>query len=192
MPKDIREILDKKVENKANLSMNHRERFQHKLQTELHLKPKEKQSFRWMYVAASIVLLVSLVIRFYPTENTIIEAPTPIVDLNEDTNTQISLGTISPELKTIEAYYTNSINYELSQLELTDENKELFDGYLNKLKELTQEYKSLTKELNTKGVNDNTINALIGNLQLRLQLLKRMQKQLHEFKNPTQNEMQSV
>ena len=192
MPKDIREILDKKVENKANLSMNHRERFQQKLQTELHSKPKKKQSFRWMYIAASIVLLVSLIVKFYPTENTIIETPTPVVDLKENTSPQISLGTISPELKTIEAYYNNSINYELSQLELTEENKELFNGYLNKLKELTQEYKSLTKELNIKGVNDNTINALIGNLQLRLQLLKRMQKQLDEFKNPNQNEVQSV
>ena len=34
------------------------------------------------------------------------------------------------------------------------DNKELFDGYLLQLKELTDEYKSLTKELNNKGVND--------------------------------------
>ena len=52
-----------------------------------------------------------------------------------------------------------------------------------KIAQLTKEYKSLTKELNTNGVNDATIDALISNLQLRLQLLKRLKKQLNELKN---------
>ena len=81
---------------------------------------------------------------------------------------------------------------EISQLEMTEENKEIVDGYLFKIAELTKEYTSLTKELNTKGVNDATIDALIRNLQLRLQLLKRLQKQLKNFKNlnTKQNETQ--
>ncbi|WP_425657766.1 hypothetical protein [Tenacibaculum ascidiaceicola] len=188
MSKDIREILKNNVENTERLSTNHRQRFQQKLMDELHEKPSTKKSYQWLYIAASIVLLVSLGIQFYPT-NTV----DPIItELPKETQNQISLGAISPELKTVEDYYVNTINYELSQLELTDDNKELFDGYLNKIGELTKEYKSLTEELNTKGINDDTINALIGNLQLRLQLLKRMQKQLQEFKNPTQNDIQTI
>ncbi|RLK06610.1 hypothetical protein [Tenacibaculum discolor] len=188
MSKDIREILKNNVENTERLSTNHRQRFQQKLMDELHEKPSTKKSYQWLYIAASIVLLVSLGIQFYPTN--IVD---PIItELPKETQNQISLGAISPELKTVEDYYVNTINYELSQLELTDDNKELFDGYLNKIGELTKEYKSLTEELNTKGINDDTINALIGNLQLRLQLLKRMQKQLQEFKNPTQNDIQTI
>ncbi|TDQ27919.1 hypothetical protein [Tenacibaculum caenipelagi] len=188
MSKDIREILKNEVENTEKLSTNHRQRFQQKLLDELHTTPRTKKSYQWLYIAASVVLLVSLGIQFYPT-NTV----DPIInEVPKEIRNQISLGTISPELKTVEDYYVNTINYELSQLELTSENKELFDGYLTKIGELTKEYKSLTQELNTKGVNDDTINALIGNLQLRLQLLKRMQKQLQEFKNPTQNDIQTI
>ncbi len=188
MSKDLREIVKKDIENSVELSTNHRKRFQQKLLSELHQKPVVKKTYQWLYVAASVVLLLGLGVNFFSkntTETNLKEAPNEIPH-------QISLGTISPELKTVEDYYTNTINYELSQLELTDDNKELFDGYLTKIGELTKEYKSLTQELNTKGVNDDTINALIGNLQLRLQLLKRMQKQLQEFKNPTQNEIQTI
>lgn len=78
----------------------------------------------------------------------------------------------------------------ISELDLNDENKYVVDEYLIKIAELTNEYKSLTQELNTKGVNDVTINALISNLQLRLQLLQRLQKQLKKLNtlNTKQNE----
>ena len=188
MSKDIREILKEKVEGPLELSANHRLRFQQKLMEELHNKPPVKKSYQWLYAVASIVLLVGLGIKFYPTKN--IEVPINIV--SKKYNRQISLGNISPELKTIEAYYINTINYELSQLELTEDTKDFFEGYFAKIGELTKEYKSLTEELNTKEINDNTINALIGNLQLRLQLLKRMQKQLNELKNTNQNDIQTI
>ena len=187
--KDIREILKKDVEKKAELSTNHRLRFQQRLMEELHEKSSAKKSYQWLYIAASIVVLLGLGIKFYPTGGDVVS---PIVNINPNTQTnQIRLGNVSPELKNLETYYVNTINYELSQLELTENNKELFDGYFTKIGELTKEYKSLTLELNKKGINDNTINALIGNLQLRLQLLKRMHKQLKELKNPTQNDIQT-
>ncbi len=188
MSKDLREIIKTDIQNSVELSTNHRQRFQQKLLGELHQKTEAKKSHPWLYVAASIALLLGLVVSFY-FKNTTVTNGNEV--LNEIQN-QIRLGTISPELKTVEDYYINTINYELSQLELTDNNKELFDGYLTKIGELTKEYKSLTQELNTKGVNDDTIIAWIGNLLFLLQLLKRMQKQLQEFKNPTQNEIQTI
>ncbi len=192
MDKDIRDILKNNTNNNVKISSKHRERFQQKLLSELHEKPSNKKNYKWLYVAASLVMLVGVGIKFFQTNIEGEELPkiTNSVELNNDS--QISLGSISPELKTIESYYINTINYELSQLELTKENKELFDGYLTQLGVLAKEYKSLTQELNKKGINDDTINALIGNLQMRLQLLKRMQKQLHEFKNPNQNDTQTI
>lgn len=192
MQQDIRDSLKTYKEENIELSVNHSNKFEALLAKELHQEKPKKRNFKWLSIAASILLLLSLGLKFYPTTN--IEP-----DLNKDTVSTpavegISLGSISPEFETIEKYYKNSINLEISQLELTDENKDIVDGYLLKIAELTKDYKSLTLELNKKGVNDATIDALISNLQLRLQLLKRLKKQLKEFKNlnKIQNDTQII
>ena len=185
MQQDIRETLKDFKEQNVALSANHANKFEALLNKEMHQQKPKKKNYKWLSIAASVVLLISLGIKLYPTNN--IE-PQPI------SPKQITLGNISPEFGTIEKYYKNSINLEISQLELNDENKDIIDGYLIKIAELTKEYKSLTKELNTKGVNEATIDALISNLQLRLQLLKRLKKQLKQLKNlkNTQNETQII
>ena len=186
MQKAIRESLKNYKEENVELSANHSSKFEDLLQQEMHQHKPKKKNYKWLSIAASVVLLISLAIKFYPSK-TIEEDP-------KTTSKEISLGSISPEFQTIETYYTNSINLEISQLELTEENKEMVDGYLLKIAELTKEYKSLTKELNTKGVNDSTIDALIRNLQLRLQLLQRLKKQIQQLKNlnTNQNETQII
>ncbi|QTE22972.1 hypothetical protein [Polaribacter cellanae] len=189
MQQDIKEKLKGYKEPSVELSANHANKFEKLLMAEMHEQKSKKKNFKWLSIAASIVLLISLGIKFYPSKN--------IETVDTETGSaqkEISLGSISPEFETIEKYYKNSINLELSQLELTDDNKEIIDGYLTKIEELTKEYKSLTEELSTKGVNDSTIEALISNLQLRLQLLQRLKKQLKELKtlNKTQNETQII
>ncbi len=187
MSSDIREILKNQKDSPPALPQNHRIRFEEKLMKELHAEqPKRKINYQKLYIAASIILMVGMGAFFY-NGSRLQGGEEILLDTKE-----IRLGTISPELETIESYYINTINYELSQLEVTESNKELFEGYLKQLESLTKEYKTLTLELNNKGVNDNTINALIGNLKLRLQLLKRMQQQLQKFKNPNQNEVQTI
>jgi hypothetical protein len=189
MPKDIRKILENYPEESVNLSANHSNKFESKLMKELHQEKPKRRTVYWLSIAASIALLVSVGLQFInigggnDSDDEIVTKPV---------ENKISLGTISPELNTIEAYYVNSINLELSQLEITDENKELIDSYLQKIGELTEEYKSLTQELNTKGVNDQTIDALINNLQLRLQLMKRLKKQLNTLKEVNSNRNENI
>lgn len=185
MQQDIRNTLKNYKEENIELSVNHSNKFEALLKKELQLQKPKKKNYKWISIAASVVLLISLGIKFYPT--TVLEK-TPIEPQ------EISLGSISPEFESIEKYYKNSINLEISQLELTDENDEMIDGYLLKIAELTKEYKSLTLELNKNGINDATIDALIRNLQLRLQLLKRLKKQLKQLKNlnKTQNDTQII
>ena len=181
MPKDLREILKSETMEAGKLSKNHRKNFETKLRKELHSEKKESTMF-WK-IAASFLVIVGLGSSiFYFSNNTIVE------------NTEIakieSLGSISPELKTIENYYLASIQTEISNLEETPENKALLDGYLEKISELTDDYKGLTEELNKGGLNEKTINALIENLQLRLKLLYQLKEQLDELKklNITENE----
>ena len=76
-----------------------------------------------------------------------------------------------------------SINLELSQLEISDKNKTLIDSYMERLEELNMEYKKLNTELNEIGPNDQTITALIKNLQLRLQLLHKLRDKLKELQS---------
>ena len=187
MQKDIRKIIEEnKSVEQVELSTNHRVSFQQKMQQELHSETSSKKKYTKWLAAASIVVLFGLGITFYPKNSTEVKEDKPVKE--------VSLGSLSPELKSIESYYVNSINYEISSLDVNESNKEILDGYLAKISELSTEYKSLTKELNTKGVNDELINALINNLQLRLQLLQRLKKQLNELKqlNSKQNETQHV
>ncbi len=189
MPKDIRKILENYPEESVNLSANHSNKFESKLMKELHQEEKPKRrTVYWLSIAASLAILVTLGIQFIDFGGS--TSGGGVTD--KPVENKISLGTISPELNTIEAYYVNSINLELSQLEITDDNKELIDSYLQKIGELTEEYKSLTQELNTKGVNDQTIDALINNLQLRLQLMKRLKKQLNTLKEVNSNRNENI
>lgn len=172
MPKDVREMLQGEQIVDGQLSKDHRKKFEAKLLSEVH--GPAKRSYQWMKWAASILIVVGLgstAIFFNKTD----------VAPETSANKIESLGSISPDLKKIENYYLANIQTEIANLEETPENKELLDGYLEKISELTTDYKQLTDELNTEGVNENTINALIENLQLRLKLLMQLKEQLNEL-----------
>jgi hypothetical protein len=140
-------------------------------------------------IAASVLLLVSfgyLAFEAYTDEDpikiTVVEKGNEI-----DSSREISLGDLSPDLKKVENYYVANINLELSKLEVSDDYKGLVDSYMLQLSDLNTEYKKLNMELNQLGPNDQTISALIENLQLRLQLLQKLKKKLNEL-NTSKNE----
>lgn len=194
MPKDIRKLMENYPEESVNLSSNHAKKFEGMLQKELHNQKSSKRPIiQWLSIAASLALLVTVAVKYYPKTD-IGDDPVKVIDLPKTTDQSISLGTISPELNTIETYYVNSINLALSELEMTDENEDFIKQYLAKVAELSKEYKALTQELNTKGVNAQTIDALIQNLQLRLQLLNRLKKKLNSINelNTKQHENQII
>jgi len=185
MPKDLREMLQNEPVHTDGLSKNHRRKFENKLQKEMH-SGKVKR-FQLLKIAASFLIIISLGSSvFYFSNNEVGNKPN-VAKIE-------SLGSISPELKKIENYYLASIQTEISTIEETSENKELLNGYFEKLGELTKEYKILTEELNSEGLNEKSINALIENLQLRLKLLYQLKEQLNELKNNniTENENKQV
>ncbi len=187
MAQDIRELFKKErgIKNQK-MPIGHQEKFEKLLDNEMAFEKKER-SFLLGKIAAALVILITIGILI---SNQIDEVPAEkvtIVDLPRNNSTllasQLTLGDISPELKVVENYYVANINLELLDLDVDGENKKIIDLYLNKLGELNDEYKNLTKELNEIGPNEQTINALINNLQLRLQLLERLKEKLKEFKN---------
>ncbi len=183
MARDLRKLFeDEQKEEQFVMNEDHEKRFMELLEKEL---PKQKKaSFYILKIAAAILVLVGIGTVFYMSrEDSSIK--TTIVDKNPGVGarTGISLGDLSPDLKKVENYYVANINLELSKLNISGDNKELVDNYMERLAELNIEYKNLNEELNQIGPNDQTISALIKNLQLRLQLLQKLKEKLNEVKS---------
>lgn len=182
MAQDLRKLFNEKNSSKSEVKMSngHEMRFMELLDKQL---PNDKPYFTFSFIkiAASIVVLLGLSYGFYsifPEEKANNEE---IVNADGGDNTLKSLADVSPDLKKVEDYYLASINLELSKLELTPENKELVDGYMVRLKELNDEYDRLTLEWNENGLNEETLDALISNLKLRLNLIVQLKKKLQEY-----------
>lgn len=178
MAQDLRNLFEKdKLQQSAKMSQGHETRFLEKLNREL---PVEKKSggFSFLNIAASVVVLLGLSFGAYKyfTASPVVEPEKEVVGTNLKT-----LGDVSPDLKKVEDYYLASINLELSKVELTPQNKELFDGYVLRLQELNKEYDKLLEELNDNGPNTVTLDALIENLKLRLNLVMHLKDKLEEF-----------
>ncbi len=185
MAQDLRELFKQEREaKKFKMKPDHEERFLERLQKEL--PERRKKVFPYWKIAAAVLVLISAGWFTYNQLKPVdIPVKTTIVDKNhsEESSGGISLGDLSPDLKKVENYYVTNINFELSRLEISEENKAMVDGFMDRLADLNTEYKRLNTELNQIGPNDQTINALIKNLQLRLQLLDKLQEKLNELKS---------
>ena len=101
--------------------------------------------------------------------------------------TEYRLSDVSPEFKKIEDYYMASVNIQLAKLDMTPENKELIDAFMKKLETLNEEYIALNAEIRETGINEETVEAMIANLQLRLDLLKKLKTKLNEIEQSKDN-----
>ncbi|MEH1008466.1 hypothetical protein VDP25_12030 [Winogradskyella sp. ECml5-4] len=179
MGQDLRNLFEEDQKDQhIKMSKGHEARFLQKLENEFPKEQKSASRLKILNIAASVVLLLGLGYGGYKYLKLPVESVEPIKVVNTEMK---SLGDVSPDLKKVEDYYLASINLELSKVQLTPENKELFDGYVERLKELNDEYKTLTIELNTNGPNEATLDALINNLKFRLNLVMRLKDKLQEF-----------
>ncbi len=190
MAQDIRDLLKQHdSQEQANLSPGHEKKFEALL--DQAMPQKAKPTFVLWKVAA--VLVVALGIGYMlltnvglqPEQQLAEENVVPATENQINKKQEIRLGDISPDLKKLEQYYTSNITMGLASLDITPENQELIDGYLDRLAELNNEYKRLNAELNTDGPNEATVTALIDNLKIRLELLFKLKSKLNELK--TQN-----
>lgn len=191
MKQDLRKLFETERERQFQMKDGHEGRFMKRLEEEM--PPQTRQNRMWIWsIAAMVVVVFGLGIYFLGIKNEVSPVENPVVTAEEaDTKEGISFGDLSPDLQKIEDYYLASINLELSKLEVSPDNKELVDGYMEQLAELNREYDQLNKELNTFGPNDQTISALIKNLQLRLQLLHKLKEKLNQIKSSKNEQLSS-
>ena len=187
MAQDIRDLLQRDAQTeRADLSANHQDKFARLLDE--RLPQQKKPMFLWLKVAAIGILLVGIGYILMtntsgePQEQMAVEETLP-ADNQENQKASKGLSDFSPEFKKLEDYYTRSITMGIASLEVNPENQELIDGYMKRLSTLDKEYKRLNAELVNVGPNDLTVNALIDNLKLRLELLLKLKNKLRELKS---------
>jgi len=183
MEQDLREMFRKdREQQKHAIKPGHEERFLNKLEEALPVN--KKYNWGWLKIAASVAIIVSigLGVVYFNGENS--QNSTTVVDntTTEEQKNEFTFGDLSPDLKKVENFYVANINMELAKLEVSPDTKGLIDSFMEQLNNLNLEYKTLNKELKELGPNDQTITALIENLQLRLQLLQKLKRKLNELK----------
>ncbi|WP_149275265.1 hypothetical protein [Pareuzebyella sediminis] len=185
MAQDLRKLFEKERQsNKGTLKEGHKARFVARLEREM--PPKKKGSYGFLLaIAACVVLSIGGAIYYFGSLRVGVPGHGTVVDKNgvNEVDTGISLGDLSPDLKKIEDYYVANINLELSHLKISHQNKALVNSYMEQLGTLNEEYKKLNVELNDIGPNDQTITAMIKNLQLRLQLMHKLKEKLNQLKS---------
>lgn len=171
MFKDIRKITEAHHKQKADLPINHRERFENKLKS---LPQRPRKNYWPMGIAATAVLLMALGIFLkYTASDRTGTVPVEVVDL----------ATVSPELKQLETNYLAAINYEMLGIQPNAQNQALLDGYFEKIGRLAKEYEAITEEVITQEIDEELIDKLIDNLKQRLQLLLELKEKLKEQKD---------
>lgn len=193
MAQDLRKLFEEKRGELSGEPMKegHEERFLDKLEDAY--PTKTRSLWPVLRIAASVAVLILAGIWIWNGSRTGGVTNTQIVDSQSNTDQQqITIGDLSPDLKKVEDYYMANISLELAQLDLTGEKRSVAEGFITQLGELDSEYSRLNAELNEVGPNDQTISALIRNLQLRLQLLHKLKETLFQFKSSENEQDQSI
>ena len=142
----------------------HMHRFEQKLKT-----PQAKQtSWKWLSIAASILLLIGFSLG------------------SINTNSTLQLSDVSPKMTEAESYFINAIHQDLRELESNRSisTERIIENALDELEELEDNYNLLLKDLQKSGEQRKIINAMINNYQNRLDILQRTLNQIEQLKNP--------
>lgn len=188
MAQDIRELFkNDELPPTEKLSRDHQKRFESKLDKAL---PQSTKGSFYLYRKIAVVLIVALGVGFFfwnaskgpGGEIELVDAPREENSLRGTQEKGFQLRDVSPEFKKIENYYLAGINLELANLGINKDNKALIDAFMLELEELDKEYERLNTELQDTGPDEQTIEAMVSNLQLRLDLLRRLKTKLNQIK----------
>ena len=194
MGQDLREMFRNEEEQSSEkLDKGHRKRFEAKLDDVMPQKSSGSRFLIWKIAAVLVLAFGVGFVFFNPLNqetdggNAVVETSVSDENEGEETIEQFQVSKVSPEFKKVEDYYLANLNFELSKLEVTEENKALMDSFMKQLAELEKEYQRLNDEFSELGANEQTLEAMIVNLQLRLELLYKVKSKIKEIKQ-TKNE----
>ncbi len=142
----------------------HLERFERKLNA---TKPQKKFSWKWMSVAAAVILSIGFGLGSINQQN------------------QYDLANVSPKMAEAQDFFIIAIHTEMISLEKNRnlETEDIVEDALDQIEDLEDSYTSFVKELKKTGEQRKVINAMISNYQQRLEILKRALQQIETIKN---------
>ena len=195
MAQDIRKMLREERElSSERLVKGHLTRFEQKLDKNLPQEDKINDNrFFFLKIAAVLVVVlgVGALLYFGSNQNPepqIVEQQVEEEVINASEESIYRLSDVSPEFRKIENFYLANLNVELAKLQVNNDNKALVDSFMAQLAELDREYKRLNLEISESGLSESSVEALIKNLQLRLELLNKLKTKINEIKEPKNND----
>ena len=162
MKQDIRKLFKDEDIITTKLPTNHRKEFIQKLEKSSK-KPQHKK-LKTLQIAVSILFLISISGYWFVNQNNLFKPKKP---------TAIEL-----QVQQIEAKYLQEIHTEWSQFTNTVKDKKLIKKYKERLSNLSEKYKEIHDQFKENPNSISVLEALINNLQTRVQLLKDIQEQL--------------
>ena len=196
MKQDLRELFEKeRNRNRPSLADGHKERFARLLDEKLPVKEKSSSLIYWMAAASAAVLLGFggfVYQSSFDSGPTVVNAPSHVEEAESTPEKVFELQEVAPEFKKIENFYLASLNFELASLDVNDRNREIVDSFMKQLAGLDQEYKRLNEELYQYGANSQTLEAMIRNLQFRLELLLQVKNRIENNKQKMKDGYEDV
>ena len=199
MAQDIRKMLEEdKTLPSERLEKGHEKRFEARLEKAFpQEKEKKNKTNSYMFLKIAAVLVVALGVGFvfmapdnmFKGEQVVETTPSEGIEKEEEVpvTKEYQLSDVSPEFKKIENFYLASLNIELAKLEVNDENRALVDSFMKQLAGLDQEYKKLNAEISETGLTESSVEAMISNLQLRLELLFKLKNKIKDINQKNTN-----
>ena len=191
MAQDIRKMLQEDRSLPSKPPKGHQKRFEARLEETFPQEKKDKSGRNFFFLKIAAVLVVIFGVGFFFVNQTnefngpqVTETPVETQLDNEEeipVTKEYQLSDVSPEFKKIENFYLASLNIELAKLEVNDSNKTLVDSFMKQLEGLDQEYKKLNAEISETGLTESSVEALISNLQLRLELLYKLKNKIRDI-----------
>jgi undecaprenyl pyrophosphate synthase len=144
-------------------------RFGHLDRFEKRLNPQKKKksfSYKWMSVAASIILVVGFWLGANVTDKTLV------------------LADVSPEMQEAETFFVSTIKQELRTIEnfRNPTTERVIEDALNQLERLEEKYQDLVKSLNKSNNDRRVVYAMISNYQSRIEILQDVLNQIDKIK----------
>ncbi|MCG8310994.1 MAG: hypothetical protein MI975_26645 [Cytophagales bacterium] len=109
------------------------------------------------------------------------------VSQNADTRNDPALSALSPKLLEAESFYISLIDQKRGELEVLGEKYELGSEFLNEIDRLDSLY-SLLKQDMARGNQENLVDAMILNLQLRIEILNQQLSIIQSIENSEKDE----
>ncbi|WP_418639124.1 hypothetical protein [Winogradskyella sp.] len=170
MKQDIRNLFKEEDELKT-LPEDHSTEFLEKLRKQ----SKKELSFSWLKIVA--VLLIALTIGFS-------------VYYNQPEAVKVS--PIIAQVEAVEAEYLASIEEEWQSFVAIADDAVLVERFRKKLKDLDADYQDISLQFKGDSNNILVIEALVENLQTRLQILKDIQKHIKILNQKNEHHEKSI